>query len=160
MTPYEIVSCSKAHTEVVAALHGACFDKAWDGAAITGFMSTPGTFGFIGCCGPIPQGFILCRAAGGECEIVCLGVSTGHRRASLATRLLTMALESAAGKGAEWVFLEVAEDNEPARRFYQVQGFKEVGRHPGYYRRTSGGPVDAMVLRARPESYCLQINKR
>ncbi len=89
MTSFGIVSCSKAHAEVIAALLGACFDKAWDGAAIAGFMNTPGAFGFI-----------LCRAAGGECEIVCLGVSAGRRRAGWAARLMAVALESAAGKGA------------------------------------------------------------
>ncbi len=100
MTSFGIVSCSKAHAEVIAALLGACFDKAWDGAAIAGFMNTPGAFGFIGCCSSVPQGFILCRAAGGECEIVRLGVSAGRRRAGWAARLMAVALESAAGKGA------------------------------------------------------------
>ncbi len=150
MMSHDTVSCSIAHAEVIAALHGACFDKAWDGDAITDFMNSPGTFGFIGCYSLVPRGFILCRAAGDECEIVSLGVSAAHCRAGLATQLLTVALESAAEKGAERVSLEVAVDNKAARRFYQVQGFTEIGRRPGYYRRASSGRVDAIVLRAYP----------
>ena len=49
------------------------------------------------------------------------------------------------GFGLRAVFLEVDEDNAPARRLYARAGFREVGRRPGYY--PSGGSRAALVLR-------------
>ena len=45
------------------------------------------------------------------------------------------------------VFLEVEEDNTPARRLYQRSGFREVGRRPGYYRQDRDKAATALVLR-------------
>ena len=45
------------------------------------------------------------------------------------------------------VFLEVDEDNEPARRLYQRAGFREVGRRPGYYQQGRDRAATALVLR-------------
>jgi ribosomal-protein-alanine N-acetyltransferase len=45
------------------------------------------------------------------------------------------------------VFLEVDEDNEPARRLYQRAGFREVGRRPGYYQQGRDHAATALVLR-------------
>jgi ribosomal-protein-alanine N-acetyltransferase len=45
------------------------------------------------------------------------------------------------------VFLEVDEDNEPARRLYRRAGFREVGRRPGYYPQAGGNAATALVLR-------------
>jgi len=42
--------------------------------------------------------------------------------------------------------LEVAADNDVARRLYARYGFRQVGRRPRYYYR-SGAVVDALILR-------------
>ena len=52
-----------------------------------------------------------------------------------------------AGLGVKAVFLEVDEDNEPARRLYNRAGFREVGRRPGYYQKNDGQKATALVLR-------------
>jgi ribosomal-protein-alanine N-acetyltransferase len=52
-----------------------------------------------------------------------------------------------AAAGAQALFLEVAEDDAGARRFYGSSGFVPVGRRRGYYRRAGRGRVDALVLR-------------
>ena len=49
--------------------------------------------------------------------------------------MLDLHLRRLAGLGARTVFLEVDEDNVPARRLYRRAGFREVGRREGYYPR-------------------------
>jgi ribosomal-protein-alanine N-acetyltransferase len=61
--------------------------------------------------------------------------------------LLNLHLRRLAGLGARAVFLEVEEDNTPARRLYQRSGFREVGRRPGYYRQDRDKAATALVLR-------------
>jgi ribosomal-protein-alanine N-acetyltransferase len=52
-------------------------------------------------------------------------------------------------KNVSQLFLEVAEDNAPARALYAQAGFEEVGRRKGYYARPQSAAVDALVLRRR-----------
>ena len=43
------------------------------------------------------------------------------------------------------MFLEVEENNTPARKLYARAGFREVGKRPGYYAQSGG--KGALVLR-------------
>jgi ribosomal-protein-alanine N-acetyltransferase len=62
-------------------------------------------------------------------------------------RLLLQELEQAAAdRGAARLFLEVAEDNSPARALYESAGFAETGRRRGYYARDGAAPVNAFLL--------------
>jgi len=63
----------------------------------------------------------------------------------LAHRLLDLHLRRLAGFGLRTVFLEVDEDNAPARRLYAGAGFGEVGRRPGYYAGNGGNTTAALV---------------
>jgi ribosomal-protein-alanine N-acetyltransferase len=57
--------------------------------------------------------------------------------------LLDLNLRRLAGLGARTVFLEVDENNAPARALYRRAGFADVGRRKSYYQ--SG--ANALVLR-------------
>ena len=92
-------------------------------------------------------GFILSRLAGDEAEILSVAVASARRGRGIARALLNLHLRRLAGLGARAVFLEVDEDNTPARRLYQRAGFREVGRRPGYYRQGRDKPATALVLR-------------
>ena len=65
--------------------------------------------------------------------------------------LIEAATALVAGKGAETLFLEVAEDNARGPgAFYAKTGFTETGRRQRYYSRDDGPPADALILsRAR-----------
>ena len=93
------------------------------------------------------HGFILSRLAGGEAEILSVAVASARRGRGLARALLNLHLRRLAGLGARAVFLEVDEDNAPARRLYQRAGFREVGRRPGYYQQGRDRAATALVLR-------------
>ena len=93
------------------------------------------------------HGFILSRLAGGEAEILSVAVASARRGRGLARALLNLHLRRLAGLGANAVFLEVDEDNEPARRLYRRAGFREVGRRAGYYQQGRDHAATALVLR-------------
>ena len=92
-------------------------------------------------------GFILSRIADQEAEILSIAVASSWRGKGLAKRLLDLHLRRLAGLGMRAVFLEVGDDNVPARRLYQRAGFREVGRREGYYRDQAGTASTALVLR-------------
>jgi ribosomal-protein-alanine N-acetyltransferase len=53
--------------------------------------------------------------------------------------------EAARDGGAERMMLEVREDNERARAFYDRAGFAAISRRRGYYRTATGG-MDAIIM--------------
>lgn len=128
-----------ADLELLARLHASAFSAAWSAAEIAALGGVALRVG--------EDGFILVRTVAGEAEILTVGVRPDARGAGVGRALVQAALGEAAAAGAESVFLEVAEDNIPARRLYAGLGFAGVGRRPGYYPRPGAGPVDALVLR-------------
>jgi ribosomal-protein-alanine N-acetyltransferase len=52
-----------------------------------------------------------------------------------------------AGLGVRTIFLEVDDDNTPARRLYARSAFRQVGRRDGYYARPGNEAGAALVLR-------------
>jgi ribosomal-protein-alanine N-acetyltransferase len=93
------------------------------------------------------HGFIISRLAADEAEILSVAVASARRGRGLARALLNLHMRRLAGLGARAVFLEVDEDNAPARRLYARAGFREVGRRPGYYQHGPDHAANALVLR-------------
>jgi [ribosomal protein S18]-alanine N-acetyltransferase len=146
MALLRIVDAEALHVPVIAALHEQCFEEAWSAESIAGLLAMPGAFGLIALGSAGPAGFILCRVAGDECEVLALGVLPADRRTGVAGAILDAALANASGRGARRVFLEVAEDNRAARGLYSAHGFAGVGRRAGYYDGAAGTDGDALVL--------------
>ncbi len=126
---------------LLAALHRA-FDDPWDERAFATLLATQGVFGVLAGTDE-PLGFILCRTAADEAEVLTIFVPETARRRGVATALLDRAVSEAAKAGATALFLEVAETNTAARGLYAMAGFKHVGRRPRYYKNA----VDALILR-------------
>ena len=76
-------------------------------------------------------------------ELANLCVTEDQFGSGLATRLLDEVLARMETRGITQVFLEVRESNARARRFYERQGFREVGRRRRYYVEPE---EDALVL--------------
>jgi len=128
-----------------AAIHAEAFagpqDAPWNVAAFADLLTHPGVFPVYG-----RDGFILMRAVADEAEILTLAVRPCARRAGVGAGLVREGLVGAVKLGATRVFLEVAEDNAPARALYARAGFVEAGRRPGYYAGADGGRRDALLL--------------
>ena len=125
----------------LAALHAEAFDAPWSAAAFADLLTQPGVR-----LDADDDGFILIRIAADEAEILTLAVRPQARRQGLASRLVARAAATASADGAERLFLEVAEDNAPARALYARQGFEAAGRRPRYYARADVPAVDALLL--------------
>lgn len=133
---------------VLAAVHALCFsEEAWDAPAMAGLMALPGTFAFLAVdeSAEEPLGCGLFRVAADCSEILTLGVRLEMRQRGIGQALLCAGAAAMAQAGAVSLFLEVAEDNLPARALYARAGFAGVGRRAGYYRRNNGA-VAALVL--------------
>jgi len=89
-------------------------------------------------------GFVVARPAAAIWEIENIAVTEQARRRGLGARLLGEFLEHARNHGAEAVFLEVRESNQPARALYEKWAFVESGRRTRYYRDPE---EDAIVYR-------------
>lgn len=131
----------------LAAMHSACFpDDPWDAEALARLLGLPASFGYLAWQEDSPVGFILARDLGGEVEILSLGVLPVWRRRGIGRALLTTIADKAAARHSGSIVLEVATDNDAARRLYAGFGFVTAGRRPRYYRRI-GGTADALILR-------------
>jgi len=142
------VKLRRASAEEAAGLtmmHRAVFENAWGEAEIADLLASPGGFALIADSNG-PAGFILCRAIGGEAEILTLAVAAPARRLGFGLALVKEATRLAAQANAQAIFLEVAQDNEAAIALYETAGFDRAGLRPGYYRR-EGETIDALVMR-------------
>lgn len=127
----------------LCALHAASFSRGWSETEFEQLLTDRSVVADRAASGRRNVGFIVSRRAADEAEILSVAVARPWQGRGLARRLLDLHLRRLAGLRLRAVFLEVDEDNEPARRLYARAGFREVGRRPGYY---SGGK-SALVLR-------------
>ena len=134
-----------ADARALAALHAGSFQRAWSDGEFVELLRQPNIVAHRAAIGGSLAGFILSRMVSGEAEILSMAVSSSQRSKGLGGQLLHLHLRRLAGLGIGAVFLEVAEDNVPARRLYRRAGFRDVGRREGYYPEGKGSA--ALVLR-------------
>ncbi len=130
--------------EALAELHRVAFtngERPWTTPEFASLLSTPGVAIFLR-----DRGFLALRTAADEAEIITLAVHPAARRQGLARVLVAEALDTARSGGVRRILLEVAVDNDAARALYAQAGFVETGRRRGYYARSGGERVDALVL--------------
>jgi ribosomal-protein-alanine N-acetyltransferase len=130
-----------------AALHGASFRRGWSEDEFERLLLDRAMLAHRALLGHRPVGFIVSRIAAGEAEILSVAVARAQQGRGLARRLLDLHLRRLAGLGVRTVFLEVDDDNTPARRLYARSAFREVGRRAGYYPRAGSAAGAALVLR-------------
>ena len=140
--PAEIYDC-----QLLATLHMTCFDPFWDAKAFQSLLKEKAVSILIAKVDVKPAGFVAFRTAADEAEILSLGVVPGKRRKGIGKALMVEGLKAIKAKGAQSIFLEVREDREPARVFYETLDFKEVGVRKDYYTLASGKKKDAVTMR-------------
>ncbi|HLH87286.1 MAG TPA: GNAT family N-acetyltransferase [Xanthobacteraceae bacterium] len=130
-----------------AMLHAAAFRRGWSEDELEQLLLDRSVVAHRAMAGRTLAGFIMSRLAAGEAEILSVAVAPARRGRGLARKLLDLHLRRLAGLGVTAVFLEVDEDNAPARRLYDRARFRDVGRRPAYYARDDAAPANALVLR-------------
>jgi len=78
-----------AASGVAAAIHARSADAPWSAETIGGLLAQSGVFGFVALTGEEPQGFVLCRIAADEAEVLTLAVLPEARRQGIARALVT-----------------------------------------------------------------------
>ena len=94
-------------------------------------------------------GFSLSRSAADEAEILTIVLSKSVRGRGWARVLLHQHATRLAASGIATLYLEVEEDNRPARALYEGMGFETLGKRPGYYKKRDGSTAHALVMRCR-----------
>ncbi|HEX3114189.1 MAG TPA: ribosomal protein S18-alanine N-acetyltransferase [Bradyrhizobium sp.] len=131
----------------LAQLHGASFHRGWGEAEFEAMLSERNTLVHRLRMGRKTIGFAVSRLAGDEAEILSIAIAASHRGHGLSGNLLLTHLGHLAGRGVRTVFLEVEENNQPARRLYQRAGFAVAGRRERYYRQPGGEQLNALLMR-------------
>ena len=131
----------------LAQIHGASFHRGWGEGEFENMLSERNTLVHRLRMGRKVIGFSVSRIAADEAEILSIAVAQSHRGRGLSNNLLLTHLGHLAGRGVRTVFLEVEENNQPARRLYKRAGFAVAGRRERYYRQASGEPLNALLMR-------------
>jgi [ribosomal protein S18]-alanine N-acetyltransferase len=131
----------------LAELHGASFHRGWGEGEFEGMLTERNTLVHRLRLGRSIIGFAVSRIAADEAEILSIAIAAGHRGRGLSRDLLLTHLGHLAGRGVRTVFLEVEENNQPARRLYARAGFSVAGRRERYYRQPGGEHLNALIMR-------------
>jgi [ribosomal protein S18]-alanine N-acetyltransferase len=131
----------------LAQLHGASFHRGWGEGEFESMLTERNTLVHRLRIGRKVVGFAVSRLAADEAEILSIAVAASHRGRGLSRNLLLTHLGHLAGRGVRTVFLEVEENNQPARRLYDRTGFAVAGRRERYYRQPGGEDLNAVLMR-------------
>jgi ribosomal-protein-alanine N-acetyltransferase len=131
----------------LAQIHGASFHRGWGEGEFESMLAERNTLIHVLRTGRRIIGFSVSRIAADEAEILSIAIDAAHRGRALSHNLLLTHLGHLAGRGVRKVFLEVEENNQPARRLYERTGFAVVGRRDRYYRQGGGEHLNALLMR-------------
>jgi ribosomal-protein-alanine N-acetyltransferase len=131
----------------LAQLHGASFHRGWGEGEFETMLGERNTLVHRLKLGRKVIGFAVSRIAADEAEILSIAVDADHRGKGLSRNLLMTHLGHLAGHGVRSIFLEVEENNAPARRLYDWAGFGVVGRRERYYKQPDGEQLNALLMR-------------
>lgn len=121
----------------LANLHAKCFpNKPWSAADFADLKKS-------GCEIIASQnGFIVYRQTLDEAEIITIGVAPDARRSGIAAAMLGIVEQELKKSGVKSIFLEVAENNAPARKLYEQNGYVQIAVRPKYY-----DGIDAIMMK-------------
>lgn len=132
--------------ERLSQLHRASFHRGWGADEFEQILIERNALAHRLRLGNTVIGFIVSRTAADEAEILSVAIASKQRGRGYSHALLHTHLGHLAGHGLKKVFLEVEENNHPARALYERAGFRVVGRRERYYKDASGEQLNAVVM--------------
>jgi ribosomal-protein-alanine N-acetyltransferase len=145
--PAVVEPATQRDARTLARLHGASFHRGWGEAEFEQMLGERNTLVHRLRRGRSVIGFAVSRMAADEAEILSIALAPGHRGRGLSRDLFLTHLGHLAGRGVRTIFLEVEENNQPARRLYERAGFTVAGRRERYYKEAGGQELNALVMR-------------
>ena len=143
----QVQAASTRDARRLAELHGASFHRGWGEGEFESMIAERNTLVQCMKIGRKMIGFAVSRIGADEAEILSVAIEAAYRGRGLSRNLLLTHLGHLAGRGVRRIFLEVEENNAPARRLYERAGFATVGRRERYYRQPSGEQLNALLMR-------------
>lgn len=135
------------NANILAVIHGECFDTPWPPADFAKLMAMPGSSAAIAMEFEEPVGFVLLRRAADEAEIISIATRPFAQRRGVAKALVDHQCKRLGAQGVKALFIEVAASNAGARALYDSTGFIAAGTRKGYYQRAGGRREDAIIMR-------------
>ena len=133
-----------ADSEKISEAEKRIFPDSWSETDINAVISTEGSMCFCAFDdGGELLAYIIGRKIVPEGEIYRIATLPHARRRGIAYRLLDYAVKTERGAGLESLFLEVRENNTPARNLYASYGFRVIGVRRGYYKNP---PDNAVIM--------------
>lgn len=87
-------------------------------------------------------GFLIFLNIDEKLEVIKVATANNYKRQGVATELFSKMIDFGVAHQFKGVLLEVNENNLPARKFYETQGFKQIYVRKKYYNYTD----DAIIL--------------
>ncbi len=140
-----VEQASLRDTARLAQMHAASFHRGWGEGEFEVMLRDRNTLVHRLRLGRKVIGFAVSRMAADEAEILSIAVDAAYRGRGLSNNLLLTHLGHLAGRGIRTIFLEVEENNAPARRLYEKTGFAVVGRRERYYKQPDGEQLNALL---------------
>ena len=110
----QVTVCDAAFADVYAAMHKACFAKAWNESMMRQTLLMPGALGLIAFENETPAGFLIDAYSVDQADIVTLGVMPAFRGKKIGDLLLETSFDRLKQNGVADLFLEVAVNNPAA----------------------------------------------
>jgi len=130
-------------------LHAESFGvECWNLAQMEGSLELATTRAWAASEGDAVTGFILCQIIPKQIEILTFCVSPTRRQQGIGAALLRRAIAAMREQSGGKVFLEVAADNNAARKLYEDHGFTIIGKRANYYKR-GAVTVDGLMYAVR-----------
>lgn len=96
--------------------------------------------------GRVLLGYLVAMPGVDEVHLLNITVAPAHQRQGWARFMLDALVLWSRGQQAQWLWLEVRQSNEAARRLYERYGFSQVGLRKGYYPDGHLRREDAVVM--------------
>lgn len=129
--------------EALAQTHAAAFtdQRPWSADEFASFLTQTGVI----LCGDA-KSFVLGRLIADEAEVLTLATHPDFQRQGLAKAHLLAFVQAVKRQGGMRIFLEVADNNGPAKSLYSSLNFQGVGHRSNYYTRQDGTKISAEVM--------------
>lgn len=127
----------------VVEIENQCFSLPWSEKSFEDSLSREDTI-FLVCEEEVITGYMGIYISFDEASVTNVAVAPGFRKKGYGEALVVAAKEAAKSVGAESIFLEVRQSNEPALSLYKKLGFEELGIRKNFYEH----PVeDAIIMK-------------
>lgn len=136
-----------ADAKELARIHGLGFYRGWPVGEFESFLNDDNTPVYVACDARRRiAGFALIRVVEDEAELLTIAVDPKWRGKRIGQALLKAVFEDLLMTPARKMFLEVSEENVPAIKLYQREGFATISSRKGYYPKADGSQATALVM--------------